>query len=141
MKFVRIWKNVICVRWFDTRAVTLVSNFVGSGNLEIIQRWDKKIKSYVNVERPEIVALYNQSMGGVDKVDQLISYYRAFIRSRKWTLRMIIHAFDLIVTNCWLKYLKDAEHFKIPKKNIRDLLSFRMNLAENLIRVGRPLTP
>jgi len=54
-------------------------------------------------------------MGGVDKVDQLISYYRTFIRSKKWTMR-IVHAVDLIVTNCWIQYLKDAEHFKIPKK-------------------------
>lgn len=107
--------NLCLVKWFDTRAVTLVSNFVGSGNSETIQRWDKKTKLYVDVERSEIVALYNQFMGGVDKVDQLISYYRTFIRSKKWTMR-IVHAVDLIVTNCWIQYLKDAEHFKIPKK-------------------------
>lgn len=36
--------NLCLVKWFDTRAVTLVSNFVGSGNSETIQRWDKKTK-------------------------------------------------------------------------------------------------
>lgn len=133
--------NLCLVKWFKTRAVTLVSNFVGSGNSETIQRWDKKTKLHVDVERPEIVSLYNQSMGGVDKVDQLISYYRTFIRSKKWTMRMIVYAVDLIVSNCWIQYLKNAEHSKIPKKNIKDLLYFRMDIGENLIRVGKPLVP
>jgi len=51
---------------------------------------------------------------------------------------MIVNAVDLIITNCWIQYLKDAEHFNIPKKNMKDLLHFRMDIGENLIRVGKP---
>ncbi|CAI6356352.1 unnamed protein product [Macrosiphum euphorbiae] len=80
-------------------------------------------------------------MGGVDKLDQLISYYRIFIRSRKWTLRMIMHAFDMAISNCWIQYKKEADILKVPKKKIMDLLDFRMELAENLILVGKPITP
>lgn len=76
-------------------------------------------------------------MGGVVKVDQLISFYRTFIRSRKWTLQMIVHAIDLIIKNFWLKYMKDAEHFKKCKK---DLFQFRKNPIDNFIRVERTLT-
>lgn len=75
-------------------------------------------------------------MGGVDKIDQLISYYPIFIRSRKWTLRMIIHSFDMAISNCWIQYKNDAENLKVPKNKIMDLLHFRMELAENLILVG-----
>jgi hypothetical protein len=129
------------VKWYDTRSVCLVSNYIGSGQLETIRRWDKKQKMYVNIERPEIVTVYNTSMGGVDKIDQLISYYRTFIRSRKWTLRMIVHAFDFIVANYWLQYLKDADHYYINKKKRKDLLHFRMELAENLIKENQNITP
>lgn len=129
--------NLCMVKWYDTRSVTLVSNYVSSGKLETVRRWDKKLKMYVNIERPEIITAYNTSMGGVDKADQLISYYRTFIRSKKWILRMIAHAFDLIVVNCWLQYEKDADHYNINKNKKKDLLHFRMELAENLIKVGQ----
>jgi hypothetical protein len=38
-------------------------------------------KEYVKAERPVIVRRYTHAMGGVDQSDQLISYYRTFVRS------------------------------------------------------------
>ena len=80
-------------------------------------------------------------MGGVDKLDQLINYYRIFIRSRKWTLRMIVHAFDMVISNCWIQYKKEADILEVPKKKIMNLMDFRMELAEDLILVAKPITP
>ncbi|RXM28475.1 PiggyBac transposable element-derived protein 2 [Acipenser ruthenus] len=77
-------------------------------------------------------------MGGVDKLDQLISLYRTEIKSRKWTLRMITHGFDVAVVNSWLEYRRDAQHSGIPNKEVLDLLHFRMNVAECLVRLGKP---
>ncbi|KAL4088559.1 hypothetical protein QTP88_023651 [Uroleucon formosanum] len=87
------------VKWFDNKSVILGSNFITS------------------VERPEIVKLYNASMGGVDKADQMISLYRTFIKSQKWTIRMIFHAFDLVASNAWLQY-KEAEGLRQQKKKV-----------------------
>jgi len=120
--------------------VNLASNIITSGNIDVVRRWDKKNKTYLHVERPEIVQKYNKSMSGVDNMDKLISYYRTFIKSRKWTLRMIAHAFDMTAANCWLTYIKDAEYFKILKNKRYDLLHFRMELANGLINVGKPTT-
>lgn len=107
--------------WYDNKVVNLASNFITSGNTDVVRRWDKKNKTYVDVERSKIVQKYNKSMGGIDK---LISYYRTFIKSRKWTSRMIVHAFDMTAANCWLTYIKDAEYFKIQKNKRYDLLHF-----------------
>jgi len=98
-------------------------------------------KEYVYIERPEIVRHYNETMGGVDKHDQLVSFYRCFIKSKKWTLRMVSHAFDMAVSNSWLEYVEDAKKLKVPKKEIMDLLNFRMRLAEELIYVGKTVNP
>ncbi|KAL4125830.1 hypothetical protein QTP88_010070 [Uroleucon formosanum] len=106
--------NIGIVKWFDNIAVNLGSNFIASGEVDRVTRWDKKEKQFVDIERTEIVRLYNKSMGGVDKLDQLISYYRIFIRSRKWTLRMIMHAFDMAISNCWIQYKKEADILKVP---------------------------
>jgi hypothetical protein len=105
--------NIGLLKWFDNKAVSLGSTFVTSGETDKVTRWNKKNKNYEEVERPEVVQLYNKSMGGVDKMDQLISLYRTFIRSKKWTLRMICHVFDLAAANSWLQYKKDAERFQV----------------------------
>uniref|UniRef100_A0A1B6HXF8 PiggyBac transposable element-derived protein domain-containing protein n=1 Tax=Homalodisca liturata TaxID=320908 RepID=A0A1B6HXF8_9HEMI len=97
----------------------------------------QKNKVYIQVQRPEVVQRYNKSMGGVDKVDFLVSNYRTFIRSKKWTLRMITHAIDLAVTNAWLQYIRDATQLKIPKKQKLDLFKFRQHVGEVLIVSGK----
>ncbi|KAL4126371.1 hypothetical protein QTP88_010593 [Uroleucon formosanum] len=59
------------IKWFDNKGVVLCSNFITSGEPETIKCWDKKHKQFVDVERPEVIGLYNKSMGGVDVHDQL----------------------------------------------------------------------
>jgi Transposase IS4 len=127
------------VKWYDNRSVVLASNFVGVGNADEVRRWDKKTKSFVMVKRPEIVKQYNGSMGGVDKLDQLVSLYRTFIKSRKWTLRMVTHAIDLAVVNSWLEYRCTAEQLGLRKKDVLDLLHFRLEVAECLVRKNKPV--
>ena len=114
----------------------MCSNFIASGEVEKIKRWDKKTKQYLDIEQPEVIKMYNKSMGGVDKIDQLIAYYRIFIKSKKWTLRMMFHAIDMACCNSWLEYLKDCDKFKIKKKDRMDLLNFKLRLADNLINLG-----
>lgn len=76
-------------------------------------------------------------MGGVDKHDMLISLYRTHIKSNKWTLRLVTHAFDMATTISWLEYSIDANNLKIEKKSIMDLILFRERLGEELITVGK----
>lgn len=128
--------NIGLVKWYDNKPVSLGSNFITSGTPDEVSRYCKKEKRYISINRPEIVKLYNQSMGGVDKYDQLISFFRTFMKSRKWTLRMVTHAFDMACVNSWLEYKMDCKHLNIVNKNIMDLLHFKERLAETLILVG-----
>ncbi|KAJ8889095.1 hypothetical protein PR048_008589 [Dryococelus australis] len=66
-------------------AAVIGSNFLGVGKKDEVERWDKTDK-YIKVERPEVIKSYSKNMGGVDKLYQLVSYYRIMIKSRKWTL-------------------------------------------------------
>ncbi|XP_008189593.1 piggyBac transposable element-derived protein 3-like [Acyrthosiphon pisum] len=133
--------GISLLKWFDNKPINIGSNFITSGTPEYVKRWDKKNKEFVHIERPEVIKLYNKSMGGVDKHDQLVSYYRMHMKSKKWTLRMIFHAFDMAVSNCWLEYINDANELKIPKNRQLALLDFKSSLAEELILVGRPTPP
>lgn len=132
-------KKVVIVNWQDNKCVRLASNFVGIGTVDTAKRWEKKLKKHIDVNRPEIVSLYNGGMGGVDLLDQLISYYRVFIRSKKWALRIIFHFVDFAICASWLEYRKERIKAKVPKRHIKDLLNFRMEVSFAMLKVGIPL--
>ena len=94
-----------------------------------MKRWCKKDKHFIEVERPEVVRKYNHVMGGVNLLDQLMSCYRMFIKSKKWILRMIFNASDLAVVQAYREYQVDSEALSIPKNKKLSLLNFRCWLA------------
>uniref|UniRef100_A0A1B6GX11 PiggyBac transposable element-derived protein domain-containing protein n=1 Tax=Cuerna arida TaxID=1464854 RepID=A0A1B6GX11_9HEMI len=105
-----------------------------SRKTDMCKRSDRKEKKFVEIPCPGAIQLYNQSMWGVDKLDFLITIYRTFIRSKKWTLRMIYHSIDLAVTNSLLECVKDATVLGVPKSQRLDLIHFRQHVFEALIR-------
>jgi hypothetical protein len=42
---------------------------VGKGVEKSVNRWDKTKKDFVSVQQPEVIQLYNASMGGADLLD------------------------------------------------------------------------
>lgn len=82
-----------------------------------------------------MVKLYNEAMGGVDLLNQVVSLYQTEIWSKKWTLRMIAQAFDMAVVKSW--YRLDAKRANIQTKDIQDLLHFKMNVAQCLVSVHK----
>ncbi|KAG5883639.1 hypothetical protein JTB14_025142 [Gonioctena quinquepunctata] len=130
--------GIILTEWYDNKSVITASNFIGVGKESNCTRWDKTTKRYLQIPRPEAIKLYNENMGGVDKVNFLLSMYRSSIRSRKWTVRMICHAIDLALVNSWLEYKQKAVALGIQRKKIMDLLAFRESVAEHLILFMSP---
>lgn len=109
------------------------SNCTGGTTIEIVKRYDKKQKCYIDIDAPKIVTSYNSFMGCVDVLDQSMEYYRTFMKTRKWTLKVILHFMDLAVVNAWRLYRCDCLAKGIPKNRIQDLLAFRFEIAETLI--------
>ncbi|XP_045457217.1 piggyBac transposable element-derived protein 4-like [Melitaea cinxia] len=122
--------DVVLVKLKDNRGVLMASNCTGGNQTSLIPRWDKKQKSYVSVAAPSIVLNYNKNMGGVDVLDQLIEYYRTYQKTKKWTVKVLIHFLDLAVVNSWRQYKIACD---AKKTKAKDLLWFRVNLADALI--------
>lgn len=82
---------------------------------------------------PSIVREYNTKMGGVDLIDRMISYYRMSTRTKKWTMRMVMHFTDLALANSWLLYRKDHAICAGPKTKPIQFLEFRTEVAKILL--------
>lgn len=116
--------GIVITKWYDNKSVLVASNFMGIGEQDSCRRWNKTTKEYVQVDRPEAIKIYNSNMGGVDKLDFLLSLYRSYVRSKKWTVRMITHAIDLALINSWIEYRNNAILLGMKKKANPRFVSF-----------------
>lgn len=133
------FEEVVCsddklcvVKWMDTKSIIIVSSFIGSQPLTTVERWDKSMKKYVDVTFPAVVKCYNENMGGVDLCDQSMEYYPTWFKTTKWTVKVILHFFDLAIVNSWNEYRRDCESLGTPKKDVMNLLDFRITIGEYL---------
>lgn len=129
--------KIFALKWFDNKSVCLASTFCGSQPIDIVQRFDRKTKTRIDVPRPNAIKQYNLFMGGVDLLDGLISYYRIDLRSRKWYLKLFFHFIDLAMVTAWLRYRADMLKAGLTKKDILDSLAFRAEVAEALCLLGK----
>uniref|UniRef100_A0A3Q3LI23 PiggyBac transposable element-derived protein domain-containing protein n=1 Tax=Labrus bergylta TaxID=56723 RepID=A0A3Q3LI23_9LABR len=139
-------ENNIVVRWYDNKAVNLISFFVGIEPVGNVKRWDRKSKTRIMVPRPAIVETYNKFMGGVDLLDILSALYKFSFRSRRWYMYIWWHTVTVAVINAWNLYRRDQKKLN-PKKKPVPLRRFQALVGTSLtstgkakIRCGRPLS-
>ena len=51
--------GIVIVRWFDNKAVQLISNDIGIEPIDEVERWSKSARKMITVSRPKIVKVYN----------------------------------------------------------------------------------
>lgn len=126
------------LKWFDNKTVILGSNYASIASSTKKRRWDAKKKEFCNIDYPDMVRDYNESMGGVDLADMLISLYRVDIQTRKrWYLKIITHCINICNVNAWLLYRRFSEQLQVPKKSQLTYLQFIKDVADGLLMAGK----
>lgn len=92
---------MIFTRWMDNSIVTMASTCYGIEPISQVKRYSKKEKKYLNCPRPNIVAKYNNFMGGTDQMDENIARYRISIRSKKWWWSIFTWLLEVSIVNAW----------------------------------------
>lgn len=64
--------------------------------------------------------------------DRMISYYRSYFRTKKWTVRMFEHFVDFIVVNLWISKRKKEQIENIDTSKLTTLLDFKLELGKEL---------
>ena len=115
----------LAVGWFDKRPVTLLSTISGAGTTEkrVRQRGPEQFRT---IQKPDAIEQYNQNMGGVDKSDQLNSYFQIANRSLKWWKKVFFH---LLVSACTNAYIIH----KVSNDRPMTDREFRMALVHELM--------
>ena len=108
--------NIMATSYKDKRQITFLSTTSPPGVVE-------NGKPHVNVD-------YNKHMGGVDRFDQLISYYPVGRSGIKWWRYIMWFIVNLSIVNSWIVY-SNSERDPRPSKNY-DHLQFRADVAEQL---------
>lgn len=102
------------------RFVTVLSTYHSS--VEIDQADPKK--------KPNIIKLYNQTKGGVDVLDKLVSTYRSKRKHNRWSAAMFEHLLDLSAVNAYIIYIEIFPEWNARKKYKRRI--FLQELGEAL---------
>ncbi len=87
----------------------------------------------MKVTAPPVIPDYTTYMRGVDLGDQLIQLYNVGRRSRKWWKRVLFYLLEVAILNAYVIERAYREDHLLRGHAKRDLLSFRLELAEQLI--------
>ena len=120
------------LKWKDKRTVHMISTFYTYDMMEKQRRAKAVTEEVETVQKPVMIDDYNLHMGGVDKCDQLVLYYRYSNRSRKWWKRVFFHLLDLAIVNTSILYNTVAE------KSLTQL-DFCLSIVASLLEVHKCL--
>ncbi|CAH1962173.1 unnamed protein product [Acanthoscelides obtectus] len=119
--------KISAIKWMDSKNVYVLTNYFYPKDTTTVLRRNKAGERQT-VHCPKVVAEYNRIMGGVDtsKFDQLHERYAVGRRSTKWWHGILYYLIDMSIVNSFIL-------MKINRKRTVDQLSFRINLARQLI--------
>ncbi|GBM08915.1 PiggyBac transposable element-derived protein 4 [Araneus ventricosus] len=117
-------KGKICLlKWTDKKTILMLSTLHSTSMVTVESKKSKSSKL-----KPEVVADYNNTMGGVDKADQCLSYYPvARNQQRKYYKNIFRYLLSQAVWNAFVIFKKNGEKMR--------QVEFRMKLIERLIEV------
>ena len=126
-----VWRMkgpILALRWIDNKPVTISGTTTGipEEQLAEVER-KKKDGTLENVACPPIISTYNFYMGGVDKNDQMKSYYGINISGKKWRTRVFFDLIDGAIFNGKVLF-NESPH--TSRKSLKD---FKVDLAKLLI--------
>ena len=120
--------SLLALKWADKRQVSMLSSVHNDDMMMKVRRTRRVEGGLEEVRKPVMVEQYNQYMGGVDKSDQLLSYYGFCHRTVKWWRRGFFHLLDMAVVNAYVLYtLSEHTGRKLTHEQ------FRIELAKGLL--------
>ena len=127
-KFATSEKLTACI-WRDRRDVLMLTTMHKQSVTTVLKR-PKGERNKQPLPCPTCIADYNQHMGGVDLMDQQLSYYSLTQRrSLKWWKKLFWCLIDIAVINSWIIFRANN-----PQSSIDTQRRYRIELCRQLIQ-------
>ena len=94
----RIKNDVSVCKWKDKRDVLTISNAHSPTLIKVTNRLGKE------KEKPNTVRDYNDSMSGIDRSDQILSYHSGLRKTLRWYKKAGVHILEIFVTKAFYIY-------------------------------------
>ncbi|XP_040067201.1 piggyBac transposable element-derived protein 4-like [Ixodes scapularis] len=125
----------MALQWRDKKLVTLLSTVHDATMTEMVN--SKK----ETVSKPAVVIDYNYTMGGVEKSDQMLSYY-PMTRSRQkiYYKKIFRHLLNMAVFNAFLLYQKQGgklSHLEFRPALVKGMVQ-KYHKPKHILKRGRP---
>ena len=118
--------NGTLVCWKDNKVVTVASTFYGKEPTKRARCYIKDQGSRVEIDQPNVISFCNNTMGGVDRMDQNTGAYLINIRNKKWWRPLFRFCVDLAVNNAF--QFHRLQPLNQGQKRL-DLLEFRREIV------------
>lgn len=96
--------GVLALQWMDKRIVTMLTTIHDDSTIVKRRRTRLSATGLEDIVKPTAIAEYNTYMGGVDKSDQLLTYYTFHHRTTKWWKRAVFHLINVAYVNAYIIY-------------------------------------
>ena len=94
--------DVLVCKWNDNSVVNVCSNAAGVHPISEASRYSSSEKKRVQIlTNLFLIKLWNEQMGGVDRMDQNLSKNGIAMRGKKWYLCGISNMLDVSINNAW----------------------------------------
>jgi hypothetical protein len=103
---------MMALKWMDKRPVCMLTTIQDDSMMTKVRRTRRVEGGQEEIRKPVVVEEYNNYMGGVDKSDQLLSYYGFSHRRVKWWKRAAFHLLDMAVVNAYILYSTSTQSSK-----------------------------
>ena len=101
---------ILGMKWMDKRVVSVLSTIDDKSMIEIQRRTSACWEVIETIQKPVIIRSYKTYMSGVDKADQLVTYYGFPHFSKKCCKWIIFHMLDATVINAYIMYVSTPGH-------------------------------
>ena len=102
--------QITCVLWKDSRVMPLLSTAHQGYRYRIQDTLSRKVQDSMGRRKATIIPAprqavdYTKHMGGVDRGDQLRSYYTCSRKSQYWWRKLMYFLVDICRVNAWISY-------------------------------------
>lgn len=127
--------SLLAFRWLEKKPVTMLSTIHSAQMVET----GKVTREGQRVVKPSAIVDYCSLMGGVDLNDQLLTYYSFLRKSIKWSRKLLIHCFNMIILNGHIMNKMYGQE-KLSHDDYRDNI-VKYLIAEGLKSNNIPLPP